>query len=68
MEHDPDEIWSTQAGMAAEAVSKKGLKKRDTQDTVALLHEKLQIEEVLAAVGGKKLEDVSAGDIVRGNR
>ena len=26
MEHDPDEIWSTQAGMAAEAVSKKGLK------------------------------------------
>ena len=26
VEHDPDEIWSTQAGMAAEAVSKKGLK------------------------------------------
>lgn len=23
VEHDPDEIWSTQAGMAAEAVSKK---------------------------------------------
>ncbi|WP_306012425.1 MULTISPECIES: glycerol kinase GlpK [unclassified Allomuricauda] len=26
VEHDPDEIWSTQAGMAAEAVSKKGIK------------------------------------------
>ena len=26
VEHDPDEIWATQAGMAAEAVSKKGLK------------------------------------------
>jgi len=26
VEHDPDEIWSTQAGMAAEAVSKKRLK------------------------------------------
>lgn len=26
VEHDPDEIWSTQAGMSAEAVSKKGLK------------------------------------------
>ncbi len=26
VEHDPDEIWSTQAGMAAEVVSKKGLK------------------------------------------
>ncbi|MCK0161540.1 glycerol kinase GlpK [Allomuricauda sp. F6463D] len=26
VEHDPDEIWSTQAGVAAEAVSKKGLK------------------------------------------
>jgi glycerol kinase len=26
VEHDPSEIWSTQAGVAAEAVSKKGLK------------------------------------------
>ncbi|MDC6365517.1 MULTISPECIES: glycerol kinase GlpK [Flavobacteriaceae] len=26
VEHDPTEIWATQAGMAAEAVSKKGLK------------------------------------------
>ncbi|MFD2099785.1 glycerol kinase GlpK [Flagellimonas iocasae] len=26
VEHDPNEIWATQAGMAAEAVSKKGLK------------------------------------------
>ena len=26
VEHDPIEIWSTQAGMAAEAVTKKGLK------------------------------------------
>ncbi|WP_036380289.1 glycerol kinase GlpK [Muricauda sp. MAR_2010_75] len=26
VEHDPSEIWATQAGMAAEAVSKKGLK------------------------------------------
>ncbi|MBR9853252.1 MAG: glycerol kinase GlpK [Algicola sp.] len=26
VEHDPNEIWSTQAGVAAEAVSKKGLK------------------------------------------
>ncbi|MAU17430.1 MAG: glycerol kinase [Muricauda sp.] len=26
VEHDPDEIWSTQTGVAAEAVSKKGLK------------------------------------------
>jgi glycerol kinase len=26
VEHDPDEIWSTQAGIAAEAVSKKGIK------------------------------------------
>ncbi|MEM7483659.1 MAG: glycerol kinase GlpK [Bacteroidota bacterium] len=26
VEHDADEIWATQAGMAAEAVSKKGLK------------------------------------------
>ncbi|WP_375325575.1 glycerol kinase GlpK [Flagellimonas sp. GZD32] len=26
VEHDPDEIWSTQAGVAAEVVSKKGLK------------------------------------------
>lgn len=26
VEHDPDEIWATQAGMAAEAISKKGIK------------------------------------------
>lgn len=26
VEHDPNEIWATQAGMAAEAVSQKGLK------------------------------------------
>ncbi len=26
VEHDPNEIWATQAGVAAEAVSKKGLK------------------------------------------
>ncbi|NAY92072.1 glycerol kinase GlpK [Muricauda sp. JGD-17] len=26
VEHDPNEIWATQAGIAAEAVSKKGLK------------------------------------------
>lgn len=26
VEHDPDEIWSTQTGVAAEAVSKKGLR------------------------------------------
>ena len=25
MEHDPNEIWSTQAGVAAEAIAKKGL-------------------------------------------
>ncbi len=26
VEHDPDEIWATQAGMAAEAISKKGIR------------------------------------------
>lgn len=26
VEHDPDEIWATQAGVAAEAISKKGIK------------------------------------------
>ncbi len=25
VEHDPDEIWSTQAGVATEAITKKGL-------------------------------------------
>ena len=25
VEHDPNEIWSTQAGVAAEAIAKKGL-------------------------------------------
>jgi glycerol kinase len=31
VEHDPDEIWSTQIGVAAEAVSKAGLHSRDIE-------------------------------------